>query len=108
MSTYYFVTMPGKREGSLNGARAQAVCNKALHINALAAGIPPWVQSKPLLPRLWVPYLPDTKLVPRGGDKEGKMDVDQPGGGKQQQGSKRSKQQKQQDELEVQWLGDKV
>ncbi|KIP10639.1 hypothetical protein PHLGIDRAFT_494339 [Phlebiopsis gigantea 11061_1 CR5-6] len=103
-SMYYFVTMPTKREGALNGARAQAVCNKALHANALAAGIPPWIQSKSFVPKIWTPYI----VKEEKGDVSGSMEVDPPADGKPARGPRKSKQQKRQDEVDVQWLGDKT
>lgn len=104
MSMYYFVTMPTKREGALNASCAQAVCNKALHANALAAGITPWIQSKALVLKIWTPYF----VKEDKGDASGGMEVDPPADGKSARGSRKSKQQKRQDEVDVQWLGDKV
>lgn len=108
MSAYFFVTMPGKREGALDHARVQAVRNRALYLNAMAAGLVPWIQSKALVPKLWSPCLPEEpEAKPENhvgsepaadGDR---VDGDQPK-------KKRSKLQRQRDEEDMQWLGDKV
>ncbi|EKM59649.1 uncharacterized protein PHACADRAFT_114689 [Phanerochaete carnosa HHB-10118-sp] len=93
LSTYFFATMPTKREGALSSARGQVVSNKMLHQNAMAAGMPPWIQSKPLVVKLWTPY-----LVARqdAGDVGTSND------------HRRGKRQKQLEEQDVQWLGDKT
>ncbi len=55
VSTYLFVTMPSDREGSLHQARQKIISNKALHLGALQAGIPPYIQSKPVVAKIWHP-----------------------------------------------------
>ncbi|PSR73594.1 hypothetical protein PHLCEN_2v10513 [Hermanssonia centrifuga] len=55
VSTYLFVTMPSDREGSLHQARQRIISNKALHLGALQAGIPPYIQSKPVVAKIWHP-----------------------------------------------------
>ena len=101
---YTFVTMPAKKEGALAAARAQIVSNRALHLNAMAAGIPPWIQSRPMVPKTWSPFLPGP--CPPAHQQSNRMDVDDADGEKGQ--SKKGKKQKREEEADMQWLGDKV
>lgn len=71
----------------------------------MAAGVPPWIQGKPLIVKLWAPYI----LVPAECDAKGSQEAGASSGQRQTQGKpRRSKQQKQVEEQDVQWLGDKV
>ncbi|GJE84689.1 ribonuclease III [Phanerochaete sordida] len=96
LSTYFFVTMPTKREGALNAARSLAVSNRTLHEHAMTAGLTPWIQSKPMVVKLWAPYI----LHQDDAEKKGAEDPPD--------SRRRGKQQRLQDEQGVQWIGDKT
>lgn len=103
LSTYFFVKMPLKREGALNSARSQAVSNRTLHENAMAAGLPPWIQSKPMAVKLWAPFsLSPNENITSDTPNKGSSGV------QKADGPRRSKQQKQLEEQTHQWLGDKT
>ena len=99
-ATYLYVVMPGQREGKLNSARGQIVSNKSLHAGALKFGLPPYIQSKPLVTKIWQPFVQDSSKC------EDQRDV--PGGEKPAQHRAGGKRKRQLDEQSVQWLGDKV
>jgi endoribonuclease Dicer len=61
-SIYVFVTHPTQSEGALHTIRQRIVSNKALLANASRTGMPQYIQSKPLTPKIWAPpnfYVPD-------------------------------------------------
>lgn len=100
-STYCFVTLPDKREGALNAARSQAVSNKTLHLNALAAGIPPWILSKPMVAKLWLPGDEKSFTEEAQGDQlKQEEPIPEP--------KRKGKRKRQEDDRHIQWLGDKV
>ncbi len=117
--------MPIAREGALHAARQLIISNKALRVGAIEAGLPPYIQSKPVVPKVWKPQIYQTT----GGDdddssgsnkvKEDNIDgsgesIEQLRGSqtenKVNQSVRRSggKRKRQQDEHAIQWLGDKV
>lgn len=100
-STYCFVTLPDKREGPLNAARAQMVNNKTLHQNALAAGIPPWILSKPMVAKIWLPG--DEQILKENAPSDPIKQEESP-----TELKTRGKRQRQEEERYLQWLGDKV
>jgi endoribonuclease Dicer len=54
-SIYLFVTNPTQHEGILHIARQKIISNKALLVNADKSGLPQYIQSKPYMPKLWMP-----------------------------------------------------
>lgn len=54
-SIYLFVTNPNKHEGILHLARQKIISNRALLVNADKSGLPQYIQSKPFLPKMWLP-----------------------------------------------------
>ena len=96
--------MPDKKEGVLNAARSQLVSNRELHAKAMAAGIPPWIQSRPMVPKTWSPFLPEP--CPPAHQRSNRTDVDEADGERGQ--GKKGKKQKREEEADMQWLGDKV
>jgi endoribonuclease Dicer len=83
------------------------VSNRALHVNAVGVGLPPWIQSRPLVPKLWTPFLVHAGA---GSADDRRVDADVQEGGDVQAPApgKKSKKQRQQEEVDMQWLGDKV
>ena len=61
-SIYLFVTNPAQHEGALHSARLRIISNKALFLNAESVGLAPYIQSKPLVPKQWIP--PNFKVTP--------------------------------------------
>lgn len=54
-TTYVFVISPAQHEGALHAARLRIISNRALLLNGDAAGLPPFIQSKPFVSKLWTP-----------------------------------------------------
>lgn len=54
-TTYVFVISPAQHEGALHQARLRIISNRALLLNGDAAGLPPFIQSKPFISKLWAP-----------------------------------------------------
>ncbi len=61
-SIYLFVTNPSQHEGALHSARLRIISNRALFFNAENAGLAPYIQAKPLVPKQWCP--PNFTVVP--------------------------------------------
>lgn len=49
------MTNPTQHEGILHVARQKIISNKALLVNANRSGLPQYIQSKPFMPKLWLP-----------------------------------------------------
>ncbi|EJD00954.1 ribonuclease III [Fomitiporia mediterranea MF3/22] len=54
-SVYLFVTFPTLHEGALHVSRQRIISNRSLLRNANRCGLPQYIQSKPLAPRMWCP-----------------------------------------------------
>jgi endoribonuclease Dicer len=127
-SVYIFVTNPTQKEGAMHYARQRIISNKSLLHNAIRAGLPPYIQSRPFTTKSWQPpnfiMGPSSPLAITETRKESNMSTeatntpfDPQRQDQQNQGSfgnvgnqgpeKRSKTKRQQDE-NIQWLGDKV
>lgn len=118
--------MPIAREGALHAARQLIISNKALRVGAIEAGLPPYVQSKPVVPKVWKPQIYQTTggddADSSGSNKVKEDNIDGSGESTEQnlrgsqtenkvnQSVRRSggKRKRQQDEHAIQWLGDKV
>ena len=61
-SIYLFVTNPSQHEGALHSARLRIISNRALFLNAENAGLAPYIQAKPLVPKQWCP--PNFTVIP--------------------------------------------
>ncbi|TFY77295.1 hypothetical protein EWM64_g6716 [Hericium alpestre] len=61
-SIYLFVTNPSQHEGALHSARLRIISNRALLLDADAAGLPPFIQAKPFVSKLWQP--PNFMVLP--------------------------------------------
>ncbi|KAH9947264.1 hypothetical protein B0H21DRAFT_345297 [Amylocystis lapponica] len=100
-SLHCFVTMPAQASGSLHRVRQEIISNKALLEGATRAGLPPYIQSKPFAVKLWKPVLAvdasNSMTAPSA------QTASQPG-----EPGKRLKRNKQKDDQNIQWLGDKT
>lgn len=104
--------MPNTREGALHAARQKIISNKALRLGAIEAGIPPYIQSKPVVPKIWQPCLygseddqpGESTEVTEEGSSVDTVDTTAHSA-KRPLGGKRKRQR---DEHSIQWLGDKV
>ncbi|KAI0091960.1 hypothetical protein BDY19DRAFT_1027492 [Irpex rosettiformis] len=105
-ATYLYVTMPGRQEGQLNRARIQIVSNKSLHAGALKFGLPPYIQSKPLVTKIWQPFVTGSTTEEEG--IELLQSTDATKDEKQVKRDKGGKRKRQMDEQSIQWLGDKT
>ena len=56
------MTNPSQHEGALHSARLRIISNKALLLNADRAGLPPFIQTKPFVSKLWQP--PNFEVLP--------------------------------------------
>ncbi|KAI0939123.1 hypothetical protein AcV5_000626 [Taiwanofungus camphoratus] len=122
-SIYCFVIEPTKREGALHVIRQQIISNKALLSGANRVGLPPYIQSKPFVAKLWLPvvseptsvdsqttskiYSIDGQNCDNGTGGTGQTPTGQ-GQASQAQKKRRGKRQRQGDEQNIQWLGDKT
>ncbi|KZT12710.1 uncharacterized protein LAESUDRAFT_719002 [Laetiporus sulphureus 93-53] len=105
-SIYCFVTMPSAPQGALHPSRRDIVSNEALLSGANEAGLPPYIQSKPFMARLWQPVPPVSSRAEDDGVPvtiQNKSQGDQP-----KPSGKRSKRKKQEDDYDIQWLGAKT
>ena len=116
--------MPTAREGVLHAARQKVISNKALRLGAIEAGIPPYIQSKPIVPKVWQPQMHYTdEKEPMDANGEAKdADTKEKDLPTQSQGSASGvspeqakaprpsggKRKRQRNEYLIQWLGDKV
>ncbi|CCM05650.1 uncharacterized protein FIBRA_07880 [Fibroporia radiculosa] len=109
-SIYCFVTTPHVREGALHMARQKIISNKALLTGANRIGLPPYIQSKPFVAKTWTPITSPHSSRDPINDQKAVHYNDAVAGDTSaiQTTSKRSKKQKQQDEQNIQWLGDKT
>ena len=55
-SIYLFVTYPTQQEGAMHVARQRIISNRSLLQRAREADVPQYIQSKPFIPKLWIPY----------------------------------------------------
>ncbi|KAH9938657.1 ribonuclease III domain-containing protein [Fomitopsis serialis] len=105
-SVYLFVTMPSAGEGDLHMIRQDIVSNKALLNCASELGLPPYIHSKPFVAKVWEPVVqqsasePPTPIGTPSNTATGNNGEGPP--------AKRSKKQKQKDEQDFQWIGDKT
>ncbi|KDQ64866.1 hypothetical protein JAAARDRAFT_684703 [Jaapia argillacea MUCL 33604] len=136
-SMYLFVTHPQHKEGSLHALRQRIISNKSLQEDAERAGIPPFIQSKPFVCKLWqptnfeiLPTGPSTKekepsaeAVPPpppppttsgtpalglfSGPADPTKDLENQPQNPSKKPSKRSRKDRQQEDQNFQWLGDK-
>ncbi|TFK55753.1 ribonuclease III [Heliocybe sulcata] len=120
-SVYLFVTNPQKHEGALHHARQRIISNKSLLEYADSAGLPPFIQSKPFVAKLWQPldgaiHSDNTRPGPSTVEQQGAANppsaADRPISPAEPETvpakSKRSKRKRQLDEQGIQWLGDKA
>ncbi|KAH9843805.1 uncharacterized protein C8Q71DRAFT_698068 [Rhodofomes roseus] len=108
-SLYLFVTMPSAGEGDLHIARQDIVSNKALLDCASELDLPAYVHSKPFVTKLWEPVVqPPASEPPTPTGTPTKATIGNDGEPPVSNPAKRSKKQKQKDELDYQWLGDKT
>ncbi|KAH9943037.1 uncharacterized protein BXZ73DRAFT_87473 [Epithele typhae] len=87
---------PGTGVGALHAARKDVVSNRALRAGATAVGLPSFVRHKRFVAKMWHPPV-------RG---EGAAAAAAKKGGKDK--GKRSKKQRQLEELNTLWMGDKI
>ena len=107
----------------MHSARQRLISNKALRAGAIEAHVPPFIQSKSLVPKIWQPCPLDTEDAQQdevGSKAESGSSTPVPGadaassGGVVPQKQERQtrpyggKRKRQRDEHVIQWLGDKV
>ena len=117
--------MPNAREGAMHAARQRLISNKALRVGAIEANVPPFIQSKHFVPKIWQPCPYDTDDGANQQDEtaeKAEPGTSTPASGANTSSSTASSTQKQErqtrptggkrkrqrDEHAIQWLGDKV
>ncbi len=98
--------MPRGSEGQMNIALSQLVANKTLRDGALKAGIPPYIQSKPFIMKVWLPYVQRPSIEGESGGLNTSSDAAK--GGAETGKGHGGKRKRQLDSQSAQWLGDKV
>ena len=114
--------MPLADVGKLHLARQSIIGNRVLQEGAARAGVPSYIQAKRFVAKLWQPPLASSATSPEAQTSAVAEDVDgdvemgeedatvgeRTDGGETRDKGKRSKKQRQKDELNTLWLGDKV
>ncbi|KZT74443.1 ribonuclease III [Daedalea quercina L-15889] len=101
-STYLFVTMPSAGEGDLHMVRQDIVSNQALLLCANELGLPTYILSKSFVTKLWEPLVQQPANEASTPTKPTTANDGEP------PPAKRSKKQRQKDEQDFQWIGDKT
>ena len=106
--------MPGADVGTLHTARGPIISNKSLQQGAASMGLPSYIQHKRFVAKLWqIPLVSaDTSKPTAQGtgadvDRDGDVEMAEAAQEPKDKG-KRSKKQRQADDLHTIWLGDKV
>ena len=106
--------MPGADVGALHTARGPIISNKSLQQGAASMGLPSYIQHKRFVAKLWqIPLVSADTSKPaaqRAGadvDRDGDVEMAEAAQEPKDKG-KRSKKQRQADDLHTIWLGDKV
>ncbi|PIL36734.1 Dicer [Ganoderma sinense ZZ0214-1] len=109
-SNFYYATMPASGAGDLHHARKSLIANRVLPEGATHAGVPSYIQHKRFVAKLWHPPMATANRVAQqvkckdvDGNAEMKTDPTE----KKDKG-KRSKKQRQLDEQNTIWMGEKV
>ena len=124
-SNFCYVTAPTSQAGELHTARQSLISNRALQEDAARIGLPSYIQHKRFVAKMWQPpFVTPSSPVPAPKlDDDGDVQMAPPstskdivGGGGSSGGEpshlkdkgKRSKKQRQQDEQNTLWMGDKI
>ena len=106
--------MPGADIGALHTARGPIISNKSLQQGAASMGLPSYIQHKRFVAKLWqIPLVsadtskPAAQRTGADVDKDGDVEMVEAAQEPKDKG-KRSKKQRQADDLHTIWLGDKV
>ena len=101
--------MPSGHVGDLHKARQSIIGNKVLQEGATRVGVPSYIQHKRFVAKLWQPPLsaPSTAAQTKSEDGDGDVEMTSDVPEKKDKG-KRSKKQRQLDEQNTLWMGDKV
>jgi hypothetical protein len=81
-SVYVFVTNPSQHEGALHSARLRIISNRALLLNGDNARLPPFIQAKAFVAKIWQP--PNFYVHPPPPRKKGQEEDPAVDGGKEQ------------------------
>ena len=108
-SNFCYATMPSGHVGDLHKARQSIIGNKVLQEGATRVGVPSYIQHKRFVAKLWQPPLsmPSTATQAKSEDGDGDVEMTSDVPEKKDKG-KRSKKQRQLDEQNTLWMGDKV
>ncbi|RDX53098.1 hypothetical protein OH76DRAFT_1344263 [Lentinus brumalis] len=107
-SNFLFATMPGADVGALHTARGPIISNKSLQQGAARMGLPSYIQHKRFVAKLWqIPVASDKPSTAKGEDVDGDVEMTDADQQPKDKG-KRSKKQRQADDLHTIWLGDKT
>ena len=121
-SNFCYVTAPTSEAGELHTARQSIISNRALQEDAARIGLPSYIQHKRFVAKMWQPpFVTPSSPVPAPKlDDDGDVQMALPstsgglvgsGGGEPshpKDKGKRSKKQRQQDEQNTLWMGDKI
>ncbi|TCD71278.1 hypothetical protein EIP91_011049 [Steccherinum ochraceum] len=98
-STYCYLKMPRMKESAIHNARQKIISNRVLYDSGVQAGLPPFIQNKPFIVKIWQPEI----LVP-GSEISQSLEGSEKGSQAQPKG-RRSKQKESQ---LIQWLPEKT
>ncbi|KAI0751319.1 hypothetical protein C8Q80DRAFT_1098350 [Daedaleopsis nitida] len=108
-SNYCYVTMPSVEVGELHVARQGIIGNKVLQGGAAGVGVPSYIQHKRFVAKIWQPPIAsgDSPDRTRVADADGDIEMADAAQENKDKG-KRSKKQRQLDDLYTLWMGDKT
>ena len=110
-SNFCYATAPGSECGELHTMRQGIISNKVLQAGAARVGLPSYIQHKRFVAKLWHPPLLAEAATTSTKDTDGDVRMADPppsNGEESKDKGKRSKKQRQLDELNTLWMGDKV
>ncbi|TBU32155.1 hypothetical protein BD311DRAFT_655259 [Dichomitus squalens] len=108
-SNFCYATMPSGHVGDLHQARQSIISNKVLQEGATRVGVPSYVQHKRFVAKLWQPPLSTANVAEELKTEGGNGDVEMTGEAPEKKDKgKRSKKQRQLDEQNTLWMGDKI
>ena len=108
-SNFCYATMPSGHVGDLHKARQSIIGNKVLQEGATRVGVPSYIQHKRFVAKLWQPPLSTPSITAQAKSEDGDVDVEMTSDVPEKKDKgKRSKKQRQLDEQNTLWMGDKV
>ncbi|KAI1792952.1 hypothetical protein LXA43DRAFT_1003961 [Ganoderma leucocontextum] len=108
-SNFCYAIMPASGAGGLHRARQSLIANKVLPEGATHVGVPSYIQHKRFVAKLWQPPMStaNTAEQAKTGDADGDIEMKSDSPEKKDKG-KRSKKQRQLDEQNTIWMGEKI